>query len=85
MKKTLGICLMVMGILSFLVIGYVFLGYMMMTKEILIAKYGAEITRYYKEGIDQHLHNGRIATGIVTSLSIVTIFLGYRMFKSEKK
>ena len=85
MKRTLGICLLVMGILSFLLMGWLFLNYMTLTPEIIIAHYGEEAKHYYKEGLDKHLHNGRIVSGTVTLLCLTTTFVGYRLSKSGKK
>lgn len=88
MKKASGVCLILLGSLIFIFCGYGFCSFMMTNKEKFIARYaetGRDATTFYEEGIDTHIRNGRIKTGLLTLLGAIIVLGGVELSRKASR
>ncbi len=87
MKKTFGISLILLGMVMFLFCGYGFYAFSITNKEKFTAKYaqrGQNATTLYPEGVDEHINNGRIKTGLLTLAGVGIALCGFSFCRKSK-
>ncbi len=86
MKKAIGICLILLGAAIFYLCGYGFCRFMATSKEKTIASFAKkdqDANFVFKEGIDNHIQNGRLKTGLLTLMGLGIALGGFALYRKS--